>query len=370
MVIICRKAAKSAWIFLWYFRSARQVSETFDEPPRKDITNIHVRLLLLEESIGIVCAQLFLDLHGHSQKMNVSFYGCGVSNIACAVYPKLASKATEDVSFESSRWKFAKAQLKTARSVAYRRFGVINSYTVECSFYGSDCASPPYVAEFDQTRLASIGAALGRAMAAYFQVPVDHRLDPVAVGCEWLHFEDLAGVSPQALLDELRLVAATVHDLPSSLAGDEPTANSDSEDDEPAKNTAVMPRVPSERPKRIVGSRLSIPLRPRARSTLPPLVGTQFANGRSRAVRESQQSNKFLSGRKGFLQGPVGPALAREQNAQPKTRRRRGSRDSGPSGAMNLANGISSRKSYVAAVLSEVKASPRRASQSKGSKQQ
>ncbi|EER15480.1 conserved hypothetical protein, partial [Perkinsus marinus ATCC 50983] len=30
---------------------------------------------LPSSSIGVVCAQLFLDLHGHSQKMNVSFYG-------------------------------------------------------------------------------------------------------------------------------------------------------------------------------------------------------------------------------------------------------------------------------------------------------
>ncbi|KAF4707608.1 hypothetical protein FOZ62_002907 [Perkinsus olseni] len=317
-------------------------SEAATEAPRRDSTNVH----------------LFLDLHGHSQKMDAFFYGCGAPSIACAVYPKLASRATDDICFESSRWKFSRAQLKTARSVAYRQFGVINSYTVECSFYASQSDVPPYVAEFDQTRLATIGAALGRAMAAYFQVPVDYRADPVVIGREWLHFEDLAGLSPQTVLDDLRAVASTVHDLTASLVGDEPTANSDSDDDETTKKAVAVtaPKAPNDRSKRFSGPR------PRARSVVQPLSGAHLHNEGFKAVRgaarwsslPSYLADKTGSGRNGLLQGPPGPALAKEQGMQSMRRRRRSTAESGPSGAMSLTNGIPSRKSYVAAVLSGV----------------
>ncbi|KAF4676684.1 hypothetical protein FOL47_005635 [Perkinsus chesapeaki] len=326
--------------------SARQVSEASNEASRKEMTNVH----------------LFLDLHGHSQKTDAFFYGCGAPSIACAVYPKLASKATDDISFDSSRWRFPRGQLKTARSVAYRQFDIINSYTVECSFYGSQTDAPPYIAEFDQTRLATIGAALGRAMATYFQVPVDYRADDVTADRQWLHFEDLATLSPQGVLDDLRAVATTVHDLNSSLNGEEPAANSDSDDVETAKKVTPGGKAPTDRSKKFV-ARMARQPRMRSRSIPQPssstLPNSESTNAVIRIPRRSLptcRTEQSLSGRGGLLQGPAGPALVKEHASHSMTQGRFGSLG----GAMDLTNGIPSRKSYVAAVLSGIhRADPR-----------
>jgi Zinc carboxypeptidase/Cytosolic carboxypeptidase N-terminal domain len=94
---------------------------------------------------------LFCDLHGHSIKRNVFFYGCNLNplepdqakkNIMAKLIPFILSKKNKLVSYKDSKFRMQKSKESTARIVAYKQLGIINSLTIEASFYGpSDLAS-------------------------------------------------------------------------------------------------------------------------------------------------------------------------------------------------------------------------------------
>jgi hypothetical protein len=88
---------------------------------------------------------LFCDLHGHSIKKNVFFYGCNEKpldldqskkNLMARVLPFLLSKKNKLVSYKDSRFRMEKNKESTARISIYRQFGIVNSLTLEASFYG------------------------------------------------------------------------------------------------------------------------------------------------------------------------------------------------------------------------------------------
>jgi hypothetical protein len=80
---------------------------------------------------------LFLDLHGHSQKTGVFFYGCGHFDVRSVLFPKIASLVCRDIQFDQCRWRIeARGHQLTARAVVARHLGVQNSFTVEASFFG------------------------------------------------------------------------------------------------------------------------------------------------------------------------------------------------------------------------------------------
>merc|ERR1719487_1178759 len=87
-------------------------------------------------------SELFLDIHGHSQRTSAFFYGACASDLRNALFPKLASLATKDVDFGSSRWNFGRSHNRTARAVAFNQCGIFNSYTFETSLFGQ---RPPLV---------------------------------------------------------------------------------------------------------------------------------------------------------------------------------------------------------------------------------
>lgn len=87
----------------------------------------------------------FCDFHGHSTKRNVFFYGCNLKpvdleqnkkNLMARMVPFLLSKKNKLVSYKDSRFYMQKCKESTARIVVYRQFNVINSLTLEASFYG------------------------------------------------------------------------------------------------------------------------------------------------------------------------------------------------------------------------------------------
>ena len=88
---------------------------------------------------------LFCDLHGHSAKRNAFFYGCNMKpvdleqnkrNLMARLIPFMMSRKNKIVSFKDCRFRMEKCKESTARIVVYKEFGVINSLTMEASFYG------------------------------------------------------------------------------------------------------------------------------------------------------------------------------------------------------------------------------------------
>eukprot|EP00931_Biecheleriopsis_adriatica_P003971 TRINITY_DN105711_c0_g1_i1.p1 TRINITY_DN105711_c0_g1~~TRINITY_DN105711_c0_g1_i1.p1 ORF type:complete len:1090 (-),score=156.22 TRINITY_DN105711_c0_g1_i1:40-3309(-) len=125
--------------------------------------------------------EMFLDLHGHSAKFGCFFYGSNpAAHISNAVFPKLCSLISTDLSFEQCHWRCPRSHRKTARYVVFKQFGVKYAYTMECSLY----APVPHPAASDGTCLSSrnghftparvefVGCTAGVAAAIFLCVDV------------------------------------------------------------------------------------------------------------------------------------------------------------------------------------------------------
>ena len=92
------------------------------------------------------------DFHGHSRKNNVFMYGC-VSNVQENVslkanpiihaVPESVNSICPIFSLKDCKFAMEKEKETTARIVLFREFGILNSYTLECTFYGSDFFKKP-----------------------------------------------------------------------------------------------------------------------------------------------------------------------------------------------------------------------------------
>lgn len=82
-------------------------------------------------------ATAFLDFHGHSKKRGVFAYGCAPQ--ACPYvakeFPYLLHTLINEFSYSSCNFAVQPSREGTGRVWAYRR-GIVNSYTIECSFMG------------------------------------------------------------------------------------------------------------------------------------------------------------------------------------------------------------------------------------------
>ena len=88
---------------------------------------------------------LFCDFHGHSIKRDVFLYGCNMKplepeqnkkNIMARLVPYILAKKNKLVSYKNCRFRMQKSKESTARIVVYKQFGILNSFTMEASFYG------------------------------------------------------------------------------------------------------------------------------------------------------------------------------------------------------------------------------------------
>ena len=90
---------------------------------------------------------LFADLHGHSRKLNAFFYGCAyknyeqegrIRNAQLRIVPLLCCQKNPHFSSKDSRFGIERCKESTARVTVFKEFGVMNSFTLECSFYGKE----------------------------------------------------------------------------------------------------------------------------------------------------------------------------------------------------------------------------------------
>jgi len=94
---------------------------------------------------------LFCDMHGHSRKQNAFFYGCTyknfeyegrIKNAQLRVIPLLCCHKNPTFAFNECRFRIEKMKESTARVVIFREFNIMNSFTLECSFFGKEVAVP------------------------------------------------------------------------------------------------------------------------------------------------------------------------------------------------------------------------------------
>jgi len=85
---------------------------------------------------------LFCDFHGHSRKKNIFMYGCvkgsGMKRLSTRVFPRILWKVAQNFSFKDCSFGVQKSKESTARIVGFKELGLVNSYTMEASFCGSN----------------------------------------------------------------------------------------------------------------------------------------------------------------------------------------------------------------------------------------
>lgn len=99
--------------------------------------------------------ELFTDIHGHSRKFNIFTYACcfpdntieARNNAFIKVFPSLLSDRLSAFSFKDCRFANEKEKEATARMVMFKEFNILNSYTMEASFYGTE---PPEESEEEE----------------------------------------------------------------------------------------------------------------------------------------------------------------------------------------------------------------------------
>jgi len=97
----------------------------------------------------------FCDFHGHSCKRNVFMYGCSKpattfdyrkANVSAKILPLVLSSANKLVSWADCHFRMDKSKEATARSVVCSELNIMESYTIEASFYGpasNEAYDPP-----------------------------------------------------------------------------------------------------------------------------------------------------------------------------------------------------------------------------------
>jgi hypothetical protein len=95
------------------------------------------------KSGGVV---LFTDIHGHNKNLDIFMYGCVVERDYAYHEGNMLIRSIPDgvdrivPVFSSHKCKFAieTDKIETGRIVVFREFSILNSYTLECSFHGSE----------------------------------------------------------------------------------------------------------------------------------------------------------------------------------------------------------------------------------------
>ena len=101
---------------------------------------------LIEDSVRII---LYCDLHAHSRKYNIFMYGCenrkkSHKYLKEQIFPFMLHKNAKDrFNFEDCRFTVTRDKEGTGR-IVFKNMGILNSYTLEASYGGSNCGNKAY----------------------------------------------------------------------------------------------------------------------------------------------------------------------------------------------------------------------------------
>lgn len=130
---------------------------------------------------------LFVDCHGHSRKKNVFLYGCnnksavGYAKYIERVIPFICSYNNQSFSFQDCNFTIQKSREGTGRYVVYSEYNVVNSFTLEASFFSpekglyQDC-------HFTPTQYHDIGKSFWISLLEYSKL-IKTPNDPLKMSC-------------------------------------------------------------------------------------------------------------------------------------------------------------------------------------------
>ena len=118
---------------------------------------------------------MYCDLHGHSRRQNVFIYGCvglpGTDpehNLLSRVFPKMMSlNAPDKFSYKYSTFTVHKSKEGTGRVVMWRQMGILNSFTMEATFCGSNLEGKCHDRHFTARDFESMGYHLCDTLLDY-----------------------------------------------------------------------------------------------------------------------------------------------------------------------------------------------------------
>jgi hypothetical protein len=100
-----------------------------------------VKMMDIDRSV-----ELFTDIHGHSRKFNIFMYACcfpeasidSRNNALIKVLPSILNDRIDAFKFKDCRFAMEKEKESTARMVMFKELSIINAYTLEASFFGTE----------------------------------------------------------------------------------------------------------------------------------------------------------------------------------------------------------------------------------------
>lgn len=107
-------------------------------------SKLMIRYLQWERRVTLYC-----DMHGHSRKQSVFFFGCSyknyeshgrIKNAQLRILPLLCCHKNPSFSFTGCSFRIEKAKESTGRVVVFREYNIMNSFTLEASFHGKQGA--------------------------------------------------------------------------------------------------------------------------------------------------------------------------------------------------------------------------------------
>ncbi|GMH63199.1 hypothetical protein TrST_g12401 [Triparma strigata] len=153
--------------------SGVDLNRTWKRPVKSEhptIWNWKCQIRDLKNTYDVV---MFVDLHGHSRKMNTFMYGCDDKRKpkpTVRVFPKLLSwnqYGRKYVSFADCNFQVKKGRDGTGRVVVSKELGIQNAYTMEATFCGADFG-PLKDVHFNTSHLAESGRALIDTLLDYY----------------------------------------------------------------------------------------------------------------------------------------------------------------------------------------------------------
>lgn len=219
------------------------------------------KLMKCGGEIGLYC-----DFHGHSVKKNAFIYGCVDSdlrkNTLIRLFPLFLQRANRLFNYSDCKFQIEKEKEGTGRVVFFKEMGVLNSYTLEASFYGPSAPSAnTYMTTED---LTGLGADFCRTLLALtspkrfrrhlVEICKDVKFKNTAEDCEM--DSETKALSLEAALEELE-----AQPLPANLLSgcrEEPVA-------EPSPQLRLTPIPGAEAP-----SPIRMRSRPNSRKTARP----------------------------------------------------------------------------------------------------
>ena len=153
----------------------KDLNRQWQEPTQE----AHPVLFYMKQTIKKTQAEreilLFCDFHGHSRKKNIFMYGNGSKNDTRyreRIFPYMLEKQAEVFSYIDCAFSVQKSKEGTGRVVGWKELQIVNSFTLEASFCGSDFGKYADL-HFNTSILQEMGHHFCENILEYMQVTGD-----------------------------------------------------------------------------------------------------------------------------------------------------------------------------------------------------